>query len=74
MNEVEILWISRSERMITVRYMPQSERALIDALLKYWKEREMPWSITEVLRFDKPQRIFYSVLWTSGEKDEEVHH
>jgi hypothetical protein len=68
---VKILWISQDTRTITLLHCPQSQRELIDAICAYWKEHELPWSITEVLRFPKPQRVFYSVHWTEGEADDD---
>jgi len=41
----------------------------VEALLQYWKEREMPWDITEVLRFKDPQKIYYSVNWVNKGDD-----
>lgn len=67
---VEILQVNQDARLITVRHMPQSQRELILAICAYWHDHEMPWCITEVLRFEKPQRIFYSVLWLEGERNE----
>lgn len=67
---VEIIFVSQPERMITVRHMPKSQRELILAICAYWHDKEMPFCITEVLRFEKPQKIFYSVIWLEGEKDE----
>ena len=66
---VEILSIDREQRMITVRFMPKSQRELIEAICAYWQKKELPFSIGEVLRFEKPQRIFYSTVWTEGEKE-----
>ena len=68
---VEILSVSRDTRTIHVRKRPQSSRELVEALLEYWKEHEMPWSITEVLRYSNPQKIYYNVLWVEGESDED---
>lgn len=52
-----------------MRHMPQSERALMDAICQYWKDNELPFSITEVLRYEKPQKLFYAVYWIEGEHD-----
>lgn len=65
--EVEIIAIEQHTRQIIVRHMPQSERKLIDAICQYWKDNELPWSITEVLRYERPQQVYYSVRWLQGE-------
>lgn len=67
--DVEVLAVSQEKRTVTVRHMPQSERALMDAICQYWKDNELPFSITEVLRYEKPQKLFYAVYWIEGEHD-----
>jgi hypothetical protein len=69
MSTVEIIMVSQAERTVTVRKMPQSQREVIDALLQYWTDNEVPFSITEVLRYEKPQRLFYAVLWLEGDDE-----
>ena len=69
MSTVEVTLVSQTDRVVYVRKMPQSQRELIDALLLYWTDREVPFSITEVLRYEKPQRIFYAVQWLEGDDE-----
>lgn len=69
MSKVEIISVSEEARLITVRYMPQSQRELVDALCDYWRDNEVDFSITEVLRYEKPQRIFFAVRWMEGEME-----
>lgn len=49
--------------------MPHSQKALIDAICDYWRDHEIDWSITEVLRFEKPAHVFFAVQWMEGEHD-----
>ena len=67
---VEILSVDGIERLIIVRRMPNSQKALIDALCKYWRDNEVEWSITEVLRYEKPAHVFYKVMWIEGDDDD----
>lgn len=66
---VEIIAVDRRERTILVRHIPTSQRALIDALCEHWKHHEVDWSITEVLRYEKPAHVFYRVMWLEGEHE-----
>lgn len=66
---VEIIAVDRRERTVMVRYMPTSQKALIEALCEFWKEHEIEWSITEVLRYEKPAHVFYRVMWMEGEHE-----
>lgn len=66
---VEIIAVDREERTIMVRRMPTSQKALIDALCDFWRDHEIEWSITEVLRYEKPAHVFYRVMWMEGEHD-----
>lgn len=68
-ESVEVLIVDRGSRIVYVRKMPHSQKALIDALCEYWKEHEIEWSITEVLRYEKPAHVFYAVQWMEGEHD-----
>ena len=68
-DAVEIISVSRDTRTIVIRERPRSSKQLVEALLQYWKEREMPWDITEVLRFKDPQKIYYSVNWVNKGDD-----
>lgn len=38
-------------------------REVMDALVDYWKENEVDYPISEVIRFEKPQHLFYAVNW-----------
>ena len=69
---VEIIAVDRGERTVYVRKMPTSQKALIVALCEFWRDNEIDWSITEVLRFEKPAHVFYRVNWLEGEYDEET--
>lgn len=60
---VEVLSVTQETRLIVIDRMPQSQRELIDALLRYWTVNEVEFSITEVLRYEKPQQIFFSTIW-----------
>lgn len=62
-SEVEIISVSRDTRTVVIRKCPRSMQQVLDALCEHWKENEMPWSITEVLRYAPPQKLFYSVEW-----------
>lgn len=62
-EDVVILWISRDTRTIKVQRRPRSMMQMCDAICQYWKEHELPWSITEVIRYAPPQKIFYHVHW-----------
>lgn len=66
---VEIIAVDREERTIMVRRMPTSQKALINALCDFWRDHEIEWSITEVLRYEKPAHVFYRVMWMEGEHD-----
>lgn len=66
---VEIVGVDRETRTIIVRRMPHSQKALIDAICDYWRDHEIDWSITEVLRFEKPAHVFFAVQWMEGEHD-----
>jgi hypothetical protein len=68
-DEVEIIAVEKDKRLVIVKHMPKSQRELIDALCIYWTVNEIHFSITEVLRYEKPQRVFYSVLWEEGERE-----
>jgi hypothetical protein len=67
MDDVEIVSINRDLRMIVIRKRPRSMQQVLDALCEYWRENEMPWSITEVMRYAPPQKIFYQVEWLTDE-------
>lgn len=66
---VEVITVSRKMRTVLVRRMPNSQKALIEAICDYWRENEIEWSITEVLRYEKPAHLFYAVKWTEGEDE-----
>jgi hypothetical protein len=66
---VQVVLVNREARIVYVEKMPTSQKALITALCEYWKENEMDWSITEVLRFEKPAHVFFAVQWLEGEDE-----
>ena len=66
-DDVKIVSISRDLRTITVQRRPRSSQALCDALCQYWTDHEVPWSITEVMRYTPQQKIFYQVHWIEVE-------
>ena len=66
---VEIVAVDRDERTIMVRRMPNSQKKLIEALCDHWREHEVEWSITEVLRYEKPAHVFYKVMWIEGDDE-----
>jgi len=66
---VEVLGVNREMRTIMVRRMPNSQKALIDAVCMYWRDNEIEWSITEVLRYEKPAHLFYAVKWLEGDDE-----
>ena len=66
---VDVIAVDRTERTIMVRRMPNSQKALIEALCEFWRDNEIEWSITEVLRYEKPAHVFYRVMWMEGEDE-----
>jgi len=66
MSTVEILGVDRWKKKITIRKPPNSMREIMDALIDYWKENEMDYPISEVMRFERPQHLFYTVHWIEG--------
>ena len=60
---VEIMSVDRWRRKIVLRRRPQSMREVMDALVDYWKENEVDYPISEVIRFERPQHLFYAVDW-----------
>jgi hypothetical protein len=67
--KVVVVLVNRASRIVYVEKMPHSQKALIDALCEYWKENEMDYSITEVLRYEKPAHVFYAVQWLEGDDE-----
>lgn len=68
-DTVDVIAVDRTERTIMVRRMPNSQKALIEALCEFWRDNEIEWSITEVLRYEKPAHVFYRVMWMEGEDE-----
>lgn len=64
---MNVISVDREAKLVTVEHMPQSQRELIDELCIFWTIKEMPFPITEVLRYERPQRVFYAVKWLDGE-------
>ena len=62
---IEVIRISQEARTVVVRQMPQSQRELIDAVLQSFTDN----SVTEVLRYEKPQHMFYAVRWIEGARE-----
>jgi hypothetical protein len=63
MSLVEIVSVDRWKRTVTLRRRPQSMREVMDALVAHWKEHEVDYPISEVIRFERPQHLFYAVNW-----------
>lgn len=66
---VEVIRVSQEARTVVVRQMPQSQRELIDAVLQFFTDNELSFSVTEVLRYERPQHMFYAVRWVEGAKE-----
>jgi hypothetical protein len=66
---VEVLGVNRETRTVLVRRMPNTQKALIDAICDYWLQNEIEWSITEVLRYEKPAHLFFAVKWIEGDDE-----
>ena len=60
---IEIVSVDRWKREIVLRRRPQSMREVMDALVQYWKDNEMDYPIAEVIRFERPQHLFYAIHW-----------
>jgi hypothetical protein len=64
---LRVVTLIYSTRKIMVNRMPHSQSELIEAICEYWKENEVPHSITEVLRYEKPQHVFWAVKWMDSD-------